>query len=788
MKRALLLAGLTVSLAACNLLPSSTPEVLDVDPMDGEENVGINTSVRATLNLPDGQIDLTTLTGETVFLTDASGAAVPAARDIVDGDTLVVDPSADLEPDVTYSFNVTTGLQTENGAAVEAFASSFTTGSGTTPAPDPERYLTPLRERVVFTAGGATTSDTRSLTLVNTGNETIDVSGLAISGPDAAQFSLADDSAFSLAPNAERALELTFTQGGVGPQQATLTVESSDSLAGTLEVPLGGLGVEGQGGNLEPSLQWIFDTYGLEINSGDADPSTTPLVDEATSSLVGDEVAAQRFLKADAGAPVSVEVLAAFGVENDPVLEFGYYTAGSAASRQQLFDIQQTPTLNAQRLAPEVDGPVDAGGRITFDPGAEAFGLYSYWPSNRFFDERTVYSEDRLNTFADAIPHQVRAYQLKDESGAVVDNAYVLATEEFTQGFDYNDVVVILRNVTPDAAGGGVNDLQVSTTLGLPYSDRLILQQIENTTGSLCNDVDPLDPVCNPEQWADIVFRNTGTVSLRNLGDSALQLGLSVADSNLFVLPNGETSLTLPPGDSYDLTVEFAPVGLNDKGVYPSTLSIQAGEASTDFLLTGIYMRRPEGGREVYLGGVINDAFGYPTELGTNAQGGLTSSAPDSALAGEEVRSAYWQAANPGRPVVATQIAAFHACCRQGDTFELFARGASSAFAGMRHQATDGQSLYPRLQGGSGVASLEANASGAFEIRVAGYSTDPSEGLGNGNLGVRLWPLRDAAGQLIANTYIVAQDFVENGCGSSDMANCDYNDNLYVVSNIAPAN
>jgi hypothetical protein len=787
-KRALLLAGLTVSLAACNLFPSSTPRVLDVDPMDGEENVGINTSVRATLSLPDGQIDLTTLTDATVTLTDASGTAVAVTRDIVDGDTLVVDPTTDLEPNMTYSFNVTTGLQTENGTALEPFSSSFTTGTGAIIDPSPDRYLTPLRDRVVFSAGGATTSDTRSLTLVNTGNETIDVSSLSISGPDAAQFSLADDSAFSLAPNAQRALELTFTPSGVGPQQATLSVQSSDSLSGTLEVPLGGLSVEGQGGNLEPSLQWIFDTYGLPIDSGDNDPGTTPLVEEATNELVGDEVAAQRFLKADAGTPVSVEVLAAFGVENDPVLEFGYYTAGSAASRQKLFDIQQTPTLNAQRLAPEVDGSVDAAGRVSFDPGSEAFGLYSYWPSNRFFDARTVYSEDRLNTFPDAIPHQVRAYPLKDETGAVVENAYVLATEEFTQGFDYNDVVVILRNVTPAAGGVGVDDLQITTPVGLPYSDRLVLQQIENTSGSLCDDVDPVDPTCNPEQWADIVFRNTGTVRLRNLGSSALQLGLSVADSNLFVLPNGETSLTLPPGDSYDLTVEFAPVGLNNKGVYPSALSIQAGEASTDFMLTGIYMRRPEGGREVYLGGVINEAFGYQTELGTTAQGGLTSSAPDSALVGEEVRAAYWQAANPGRPVVATQIAAFHSCCRVGDTFELWARGASSPFTGMRHQATDGQSLYPRLQGGSGVASLEANAGGAFEIRVADYSTDPGKGKGNGNLGVRLWPLRDAAGQLIANTYIVAQDFVENGCGSSDMANCDYNDNLYVVSNIAPAN
>ena len=86
----------------------------------------------------------------------------------------------------------------------------------------------------------------------------------------------------------------------------------------------------------------------------------------------------------------------------------------------------------------------------------------------------------------------------------------------------------------------------------------------------------------------------------------------------------------------------------------------------------------------------------------------------------------------------------------------------------------------------SGAAELSAAIDGPFEIRVAGYSTNPDKGDGNGNLGVRLWPLQNAAGKLVENTYIVAQDYVENGCGLSDTANCDYNDNLFVVSNITP--
>jgi len=661
--------------------------------------------------------------------------------------------------------------------------------AGETPPPPPGN-LTPDRERVVFSAGGASSSDTRTLTLTNTGNETVSVSGLSIGGEDKAQFSLADASAFTLEPGDSRALELTFSPSVLGPQQATLTITSDDSASGTLVIPLGGLGVEGQGGNLEPSLQWILDTYGLGIDTGDDDPSSTPLVNAPTNGLIGDEVAVEIFEKAPGAAEVSVQVLATFGVENDPVLEFGTYTAGLPSTERKLFDVQQTPTLNAQRLAPEVDATVPVGkdGLLTFDPGTSAFGIYSYWPTNQFFSERTVYSEGDLNTFAGAIPKQVRAYPLQEADGST---AYVLATEEFTQGFDYNDVVIILRGVVPGDGGpevpGGpdVTGLEVRNTLGQPYPDRLVLQQIRNTSGSLCNDIDP-DACPGLEQWEDIVFRNTGVLELENTGSSALQLSLSVADSNLFVLPRGEDTLSLAPGESYELAVEFAANGLSSKGVYPSVLSIQAGNQVTNVELAGIFMTKPEARREVFLEGLVNDAFGYDIDLGTNSSGGLSSSSPDSALAGEEVRSAYWEAADPGQPVVAVQIAAFHGCCRAGDPFEFWAQGAGSALARMVHDRVYGQSIYPSLPGQSGPATLSADISGPFEIRIAGYSTDPSKGRGNGNLGVRLWPLRDREGDPVEDTYLVVQDFVEQGCGTSDKANCDYNDSMFIVSNLEP--
>ena len=815
--RGLILGVLAVSLGACDILfpGPSTPGVSSVDPVDGASNVGTSSSVRATLNLPGGaQLNVTTLTDSSVTLTDASGVAVSVMR-TMDGDTLVLDPAADLATMTAYTFAVTADVQTADGTALTPFTSTFTTGTEPVTGPGQGGNLTATPGRVLFTAGGSTSSDTRTLTLSNNGAQSINVSSLTISGADAAQFSLGDGGAFSLEPGSTRDLSLKFNKSSNGPKLATLTVQSNDTVSPSLTVPLGGLGVAGQGGNKEPSLQWILDTYAIPIQTGDEDPSTTNLVNTPTEGLVGQEVAAQTFTKASATSPVTVQVLATFGVENNPVLDFGYYTAGDRGAQTEIFSIEQTPTLNAQRLAPVVtaagSGAV-SGDTVTFDPGVESFGLYSSWQANRFFSKREVFTENRLNTF-DTLRHHVRAYPLPGET-----NAYVLATDEFNtqNGNDYNDIVVIVRNVIPgDAAeppvttpiptppntppANGIAGLKVSNALGLPYSDRLVLQKIEDKTGKFCDPV--AKPNCDPtiDQWAGMEVRTTGTVNLQNTGGSALQLGLSFQNDNLFVFPNGESTLTLQPGQTYALEVEFNPTGFDSKGVYPAGLLVQSGTQSAGIQLAGLYMLRPEGSREVYFAPLVNQLFGYKTELGEFSNGGLLNPAPDSPLAGEEVRSAFWEAASSGSPVSVTQIAAFYPCCNIATfNMKLINRGdtKTNPFAVLSHASNDTQSIYPRQNDGS-LAKLTTNPSGAFEVNIANYSSN-SRG---GNIGVRFWPLRDRSGNLVANSYIVAQDFVRPGCNgfgvpsaptdggaSEPPGNCDYNDNMYIMENIKPVN
>lgn len=303
------------------------------------------------------------------------------------------------------------------------------------------------REAMAFNAGGDVRSDVRTLTLGNPGSGALELT-LSVTGTDAAQFGLSSPS-LSLEAGGSADVSVTFTPSAdLGPGTATLVVAGG---ADTPEVPLGGLSVRGQEGTNEPSLQWILDTLGLGVQTGDPDPATSQLVVPGTENFVGEEVAGQLFTRADPAQPVTLEVVAAFGVADvAPVFTFGTYaaTAGTPAL-QELLSIPISPNVNGQRLEPTVT--TQAGtqtGALSFEPPADTFGFYSFWPTTRFFDARTVYTEDARNTF-DPLAHHVRAYPLRDRSGTLVPDAFVLATDESNRLGDYNDAVVVVRNVRP---------------------------------------------------------------------------------------------------------------------------------------------------------------------------------------------------------------------------------------------------------------------------------------------------------------------------------------------------
>lgn len=297
--------------------------------------------------------------------------------------------------------------------------------------------------RLIFNdVQGGAPSATQNVNISNTGGAPLSVTGLSFSGPNAGQFQLASPPALPLTIPSGGSVNVgvAFNPSSVGPMGASLDIASSDAATPTVSVVLRGLGALGVGGTSEPSLQWILDTYQIPIQVGDSNPGDSLL---PPSPLLGDEVSMDRLQRATAG-PVTVEPIGVFGPQSSggTVAAAGWYVSGNPASKTQLFTV---PNSAYQALQPTTSGT------LSFDPGAATFGFYSVWP---FFSNREVDQEDAFNTWEPTVPnrHKVRVYPLKASNGTVTPNAYVVAFEETTSDYDYQDLVFIVRNVKSGGA------------------------------------------------------------------------------------------------------------------------------------------------------------------------------------------------------------------------------------------------------------------------------------------------------------------------------------------------
>jgi hypothetical protein len=114
--------------------------------------------------------------------------------------------------------------------------------------------------------------------------------------------------------------------------------------------------------------------------------------------------------------------------------------------------VTDAQTSNKARM---VYPPLVAGSAITFDPGTSSFGIWVYsdqktetWnEGGNTINGDYDFSQDALNS-PTATPgiHRFKVYPLKDATGTVVPQSYMLAVEEAGNG-DYQDYVFVLGNV-----------------------------------------------------------------------------------------------------------------------------------------------------------------------------------------------------------------------------------------------------------------------------------------------------------------------------------------------------
>jgi hypothetical protein len=658
---------------------------------------------------------------------------------------------------------------------------------GGTPDGGVSAPLTATPDRIVIgTTPGAEKSE--QLTLQNTSGSAVSLQSLNVSGNGAGAFTVSGANVPMDVP-AGGSVSLTVSfNGAAGVSQASLAAATA---SGTTSVPLGGLSIPP-----EPSLQYIFDVHNIPVTAGNPNPAVKDL---PPIPIAGDEIPVQSFMKAGDG-PVTLQLIGSFGPNYEPVSIDGWYVSGNSASRTTLFSIAQA---NAQVLDPGIE----SGGSLSFDPGTSAFGFWSAWPfwetPNQGIGQYFIYQEDALNTW-DSGPgggkHHMRVYPYRNPDGSQDPHAYIVTTEEapFAVGPDYNDVVYIVRNAVPAGTAGGA--LQLQNQDGEPSSNRMMFNVI--TTIAPC--------------WGPLTVKDTGTVTVLNLSGGTVTVSSVDVTDAFTVTPSTPLPAALSPGASLDLTVKFV---ATDGRVHSGMLNVHSDDASAPtraMTLGGFRQDVPQNSNfptvsnEPDLDEVVNGVYGYTTVVGTKDQ--LIAAGGELTPVGDEVVSAYWVKADGSQPVSMRLMSAFHSGWDCGNPSAIsygsfaywFPKGRTSASDDhyiLGGAEADIQRMLPR---GYKANPPDLPAAGTFDPGAQQFGfhielefSDPSmaeqepwcvtAGRMCGHR-VRFWPVKDASGAVIANTWLVSVDMHQPAApGVPFFSNYDYNDETYVVQNIMPA-
>lgn len=315
-----------------------------------------------------------------------------------------------------------------------------------------------------------------------------------------------------------------------------------------------------------------------------------------------------------------------------------------------------------------------------------------------------------------------------------------------------------------------------------------------------------------------VLLTNTGTGPLTvtlNIANSTQGLAKRLADNNRaadFRLTGATagTPFTIRAGQSRTVAVQFTPLrtALNSTDAITDTVngenyasliirSSDSARPTSVVQLAGLNAADYEGDNENSVAEIVR-TYGWTTNVGSESQRlGRT------ALIGDEVYSPYWLQANKNldvklwalanissRESVPTGFTSFRYRRAGGEVLYAFAgRQDDDDVPGSdRESGGENQKLLPKIflnnvnvtQTPAGVSFIPNQG---FALNTSGVWTadtrNGSEQLHNW----RLYPVRDAAGELVRNTWIATQD---NGNTTTQFKNFDYQDKVYLLTNAKP--
>ncbi|MGP9576061.1 carbohydrate-binding protein [Halomonas sp. AOP42-D2-25] len=634
--------------------------------------------------------------------------------------------------------------------------------------------------------------ESATVTISNTGSEVLEILDADIDGP----FVLENPSAFEgLTLAAGESLDVTVlfdrdsytpptNDAGDGVFEGRIRLVTNDADSPIAEIHMAGFWQARDEGGWEPNVNEVWEVFGF---GNRIDGLTT--VGGGENSVLNDfdlyrpvnddEVLSRYWTLADGAGEAKITQLAAYHGPSGATL--GIHNPGNKG--QDIIFSNHAGDNNQSLLPIKSDGQFATASFSLADiPGG--------WTGQGVFgiEVANLSTDPSLNPEGGGTPpadaegiergYTVRMFRALDAEGNVIPNTYLGIMDYTGINYDYNDNMFLIEGVSPIAGG----ELTVINNDGVPSNDRLVMSRIEN-------------PANDAQEVHD-----EATITIRNDGFETLDINsIEVSDTTLFELTEAFAAVSLEPGESIDVTVRFIADDPNDASLYEASLVINSSDSDEGekvIQLAGLAQNQSESGQEPMVQEIIN-AFGYTTNVaeGQMNQGGLVEAN------GDEILSPYFQRADGSSPIKITQLAAYHT---QGDVARLFVHDVDSRNLDeiLAHDEADGQTLLPRtLNDGEllTTTTLDRNEPFGFFAEISGRQgyiswSDPDanlyedtiDAIGNpgtnlnwddndGHL-IRVYIAKDAAGNVIPDTYIVIQDYAG--------VNYDYNDNIFLVENV----
>ena len=393
------------------------------------------------------------------------------------------------------------------------------------------------------------------------------------------------------------------------------------------------------------------------------------------------------------------------------------------------------------------------------------------------------------NTFNGALQNKIMVVRYSGGDDIIV----------LTPGGINNDIVSAETGITGFTGFSNPLDLCENKLNGHIYvseygAGEITLLRPVGSTGGASNLVVNYDPQCdvNADEVYFSIPKNTTetfTITLENTGGSDVTvntLGLNGPNSNLFTVEaDGQavsTPLVLNPAGTQSLDITFSPNG--SVGPFSASLDLTSDDQVQPNRSIGLFALAAngiEGGNEPPMVDIMT-TLGYDINVGWTSLGSNTNTIP----IGDEVLEPLFEKASSGdvtlKPVARYSpdfSLPFGYYVPNGTTPTLNEVGVLAA-AGAR---AEHQILFPAIASGDMTFDPGQDQFGFYTTSPShtAYSEDALNAALHPNKvehAVRVYELNDRDGNLVPNTYLLGFEEASNG---------DYNDYVFVVSNVTPA-